>query len=1667
MLLEIEIETSEVQESDSEEKVFNDLRKLSYGGVPTVVLRTLQGDGIMAELDPIRLNNYCSKEAVKLLKTRTELDQDELQEDFMITPIIGMRIKMYVKDQTKLPAKAVLGRKWIKAYVGKICVESSRLWIRRAEHYKILTTQEDASERIENWAHQSTASSSFKEPWERPIGNQGRLGKTEPNETRAEENADQLNGETGKRVESGTQTNQDTGEDGDRQKIETEHPLGPTKFRKIQQVQIIEWDCWLCRTNEHKTIHCPEMDNWQRFSKAVREFGRQTTQRSSPKQDHQDGELDAELRDLTPERQDESIETETMDSTESGEFGWEWGSPYEPRNNKKTIQAKHENSLNIGNKRKTTETTGIMKEQVTIGLVNSRENALVLGREAPEEEITAGKIRWNYLESLETSLKELEAKMAIRVGERYKRQLKRMSETSAKSQTKVEDKGHCLPNQPVMPSGRLSDLQCSVRLQNPQVLEECSDFLTTPFQYTVNNRLFRPEGETLVGISEPEFHDKLSQSFIRALTSRQERSTPPHFLQVLSTDALSFRRNRVGFKEVDEIVALGATVIRGAGIRHNQPIFRWIVQTETTVFEAQRTPPIESLESSNLVTRLPRRIQQRTRRVNPEIQGVTAGAADLALVELDIEREIHETDMTNRDSAGNPTSAPFPRLVQCYELDDAAFEKAIAHGPEKDRMRGHINVAYLLSAVGRKDARDFFEEVRNLEDCKTVCQKNKFGKWVPSLCITLRSGRTVSLLQPFFIGHRFRILPPPSEFQNYGSNHEYEMSETWQEEVDTLYLLLRNLEICGITFPVDKIEPATPFRDDSSDSSDDDETMSTDSTGSLDREEREAVTSAFVHYAEISKFTKRAANRLGKRFNPNREIRHSKHVLPSELANEIDEPIYAPASDEDYDVEIQPVIPQTPLDHDESMQDKYASLTAESPSAKRARGQPVEYQEEELRYFPDSEDEDKRSVQEFFRVDSSMHDSDPREIVEMERLPTPPASVTLRTGKLAEKLRALVPQDPRVHSPIPVRVFNLRTTIKKPIIPELTEEERTAPQYAKRTGGPPLPSSSLSTLTYVQSKTNESDEERTVVSDEMPDLISVSDSSETSSSDESDNMEIDQLAEEDSDSSYEENNDGYSILRDKRGRVFLRDPMQQDRKWESDDEEESDEEFKSFSEAMNNSSGTKAPNPSPVEETNIPMPQFTSLESELINTILIKPVDTILSPPNSEPRPRAITACLSASARLQRNEKVLSNLGNIRYHKATDERDEFGYTDYRNYQRFVVDKEPKELNRFNSYEPAPTGHPSLAGIDVLGVGCYQYFHGPTDNHPLRKFDNTASISSIVYDRDQLDEMRDQGLIQRIVDLKRYAEDIEIDTQLYRDRAFSIATVEERLFVTFQVHAIRADYDRKDRNRFTSWGSSDARPFESIFDKSGTHLLPFDPTLNITMMHLYRTAAETYVVDMRDREAIERVNENEMLWSRKDEYLSTEKSNKVEVKCNAWTEHRWSLRRIRNETVEILQELILILEEPFNMSVILEEIKLNTTAGHYWTLHCPYIRIIDNRYSEHFQGMNRECYHLDSLANVQTQILLRKPIPTHNPFITEDEDEFLYYCAKVIDETSVNLGNTIRGLREVDMLMAEDIRVLLNSNHLDHMRFYDRFGKKYPMAWASLLNFLQTIFSLTV
>ncbi|KAJ7578870.1 hypothetical protein C8J56DRAFT_1059714 [Mycena floridula] len=1241
-----------------------------------------------------------------------------------------------------------------------------------------------------------------------------------------------------------------------------------------------------------------------------------------------------------------------------------------------------------------------------------------------------------------------------------------------------------------MPPGRLSDLQYSIRHQNPQILDECSDFLTFPFQYYENNRTFHPDGEVLTGTNDPNVHDKLNHTFIRALTSRQERSTPPHFLAILSTEAISFRRNRVGYKELDKIVAFGATIIRGAGNKFDQPI-----SVEKGNFHSFFYPYSPSGEELNFPLDFPNESQCQVD-ANPDRSTVSGNSdsydasvedelaeklsndtkvqqeketvVDSDSTKGNLNKQVQENsmEMLSHNSPRDEDPQPFPQLVQCLELDEEALERAIMMGPAKDRMRGRINIEYVLSVVGRRDARDFFQWVREEEDCKEICQKNKFGKWLIPVCKVLFSGQTISLLQPYFLSNRFRILPPPHELRNFGSMNDYEMSETWQEEVDNLYLLIRNLEMCGIAFPVDKVNPPTVFRDDISDSSDDDdETMSTGSDSSEDRERREEITSAFVEYAEISKFIKKAAGRLKKRHNPYRSDQRSKKDLPESMESESDNPAYVTAPENERDEDHGPVIRPTPFDYDNSHRSIHTSLQSNNPTTERVRKESVGHQEEELRYLSDSDEHADGEIDEFFRTESTMHNQRPGEqIVGMDRLPSPSKSVTLHAEKVADKLQIKIPADPQIHSPIPVCVFNVRT-IKKPIIPELTEEEKIAPQYAKRTGGPPLPSKSLSTKTYAISRANLVNKGLSTDSDEMPELVSLSNSSSSTSSGESFDMDVDQLADNDSDSSHEENNDGYSILRDKRGRVFLRDPMQQDSDWESDEWEESDKEFKrfldqlteqtrelnrSFSEALKEKSGIKAPVSSPIADAPIPPP--VHIEPALGNTVLIKPIDAQIIEDDIERMPDS--RYVSASTKLEKNEKALSKLDNVRYYKATNERDEFGYTDYRNFQRFVVDAIPRELSRFNSYEPIPPGHPSLAGVDVLGVGCYQYFHGAVDNHPLRRFDNAASIFSIVHDQDQLDELRNCGLVDRIVNVKRYMEDIIFNIQDYQERITVNSSSEERVFITFQVHAMRAELNRKERGRFMDWGSGDARPFTSIFDKNSNQLLPIDPTLSVTMMHLYRTATETYVVDMRDKGAIERADLNHALWSRKDEYLDPEKSGKVEIRHNAWIGHKWVMRHIRSEVVEVLQELILIMEEPFSMTVIMEEIKLNMTAGHYWTLHCPYLRIIDNRYSEHFQGLNRECYHLDSMANVQTQILLRKPLQTHNPFITEDEDEFLYHCAKVLDESSVTLGNAVRNLREVDILMVEDVRILLSFNHLDNLCFYDHFGKKYAMIWGT-------------
>ncbi|KAJ7587677.1 hypothetical protein C8J56DRAFT_1050911 [Mycena floridula] len=1102
------------------------------------------------------------------------------------------------------------------------------------------------------------------------------------------------------------------------------------------------------------------MDNREKFSKTIQNFGHQSNGRSSPHRKPWREEISKpenfEL-ELTDKSQDAMNISDNGAETESDEYGTSWGGSEDPENFDMTREIRNENNgleqqtlkkqiMKEGlsyseqiNARRDSEGSydteweleramlGIMQEQVTVGMVSAQENALVMEREDESETMTAGKIRRSYIHRLQVALKELETKMISKAAERYKRELTLRNKPTTTSQTEVGHKPESLLSQ-VMPRGRLSDLQRSVRLQNPQLLDECSDFLTFPFQYHENNRIFHPDGEVITGVSDPTVHKKLNQSFIRGLTSRQERSTPPHFLAVLSTEAVSYHRNRVGYKEVDEIVAFGATVIRGAGNRLDQPI-----SVEKGNFHGFFYPHNPSGEELNFQLDFPEENNcQATENRDTDIISSTADPYDTS-AEEELAEQITSDAETQRviDEA------------KCLALAEISEEK------EK-----------LLSIIGRRDARDFFQWVKDKDDCKERCMRNRFGKWVAPLCKALYSGRTISLLRPFLIDMHLRLLPAPYKLRSFNQEFEYGMSENWQEEVETLYLLLRNLEMSGITFVINKVDPPTPFQDDSSASSDedDDETMSTGSDCSMDREKREAITSAFIHYADISKFTKKAANRLKKCYN--HRFHFSKQDPPQEYESEMDESVFISASEDVEERESATVAPQTPLDHNNSLSDKYASLEADSPSARRAQKQPVGYQEEDLRYLTDSDDETSVNSQEFFRN---------------------------------------------------MQVYNYRTTIKKPIIPLLTEEEKFAPQYAKRTGGPPLPSLSYSTLTYQNSDTNENDEERTIVSDELP-------------FDESDNMEVDQLADDEEDSDYEENNDGYSVLRDKKGRVFLRDPMKDDRNWESEEWEGDDKEFKS--EAMEKNKGTQAPSNSPVND--VTMPSLFHTERTLEDSMLTTPVNTM---PQTESRnsPLPKYSCILTATDLERNAKAMAKIGDMIYHKSTNERDELGYTDHRNYQHFMVNPIPRELSRYIAHEPIPPGHLSLAEVDVLGTN---------DNHPLRKFDNAASICSVMLVRDQLDEMVDHGLGQRIEELKRFGEDLTIDVQQYQNRISSSPSAEEWYFGAIQVHNMRAEYDRRERNHMINWGTGQANSFISIFEHSNSQLTPSDPTLNIVMMHLF-------------------------------------------------------------------------------------------------------------------------------------------------------------------------------------------------------------------------------------
>ncbi|KAJ7587678.1 hypothetical protein C8J56DRAFT_890573 [Mycena floridula] len=110
------------EESDiwTEEEILGTLdQSISQGREPMIAVRTAEGDCLLVVLNPRWDNNYCSKEIVKLLNMQEQMDdkgQPYIEETIIVTPEIGMQVKMKVKEQEKLPAKLVLGAKWIKAY---------------------------------------------------------------------------------------------------------------------------------------------------------------------------------------------------------------------------------------------------------------------------------------------------------------------------------------------------------------------------------------------------------------------------------------------------------------------------------------------------------------------------------------------------------------------------------------------------------------------------------------------------------------------------------------------------------------------------------------------------------------------------------------------------------------------------------------------------------------------------------------------------------------------------------------------------------------------------------------------------------------------------------------------------------------------------------------------------------------------------------------------------------------------------------------------------------------------------------------------------------------------------------------------------------------------------------------------------------------------------------------------------------------------------------------------------------------------------------------------------------------------------------------------------------------------------------------------------------------
>ncbi|KAK0435519.1 hypothetical protein EV421DRAFT_1740173 [Armillaria borealis] len=113
------------------------------------------------------------------------------------------------------------------------------------------------------------------------------------------------------------------------------------------------------------------------------------------------------------------------------------------------------------------------------------------------------------------------------------------------------------------------------------------------------------------------------------------------------------------------------------------------------------------------------------------------------------------------------------------------------------------------------------------------------------------------------------------------------------------------------------------------------------------------------------------------------------------------------------------------------------------------------------------------------------------------------------------------------------------------------------------------------------------------------------------------------------------------------------------------------------------------------------------------------------------------------------------------------------------------------------------------------------------------------------------------------------------------------------------------------------------------------------------------------------------------------------------------------------------------------------------AHHFLYSHHDIFRYLEPGIPSYFQGFHHRCLHINPTSGT-----LWSPLPSRNPLLTANEDEFIYHAVALFEfEGRGELANALRFAHAAEPILPAEVRMLFSNGYVEPIKYYNAQGRQ--------------------